>query len=130
MGGQHGIENTGKVLDLLAEGGNVAEDMVKSKGGFISKITHLSALFDEVLALTSFNAGECGMELKELDDEDVAKLKERFKAKFDLDGEVLEAAIEEGLDLLQLYAEAVPKTIAWAKKLKGAPAAEPEAPSA
>lgn len=128
MGGEHGTKNAGLVLDVLVEAGNVTEKVVADKGGVVSKLSHLSDLLDEGMTLMQVDMSELGKELTELDGEDLTALQERFKAKFDLMDDQVEALVEEGLDLAKVYGEAVVKTIAWVQKIRAA--VKPEVPAA
>ena len=117
MGGQYGTKNIIKVIEMLAEGGNVAEKMLDSKGGTISKLSNLSSLFDEVMALTTLDANLLRNELKELDAADNAAILAAAKAKFDIDDDELEGKIEEGLDLIFELKEMGAKVMTYAKSL-------------
>lgn len=118
MAGEHGTKNAALILNLLAEGGNVAEKMIKQEGSFFQKIANLSMLFDEVMALFGLNLQELGKELGELDDADIAELKEAFKAKFDLSDEQMEGIIEDGLALAVKLGGDAKDIIAWVQKFK------------
>lgn len=128
MGGQHGTQNLELVLDVLAEGGNVAEKMVQEEGGFLTKAKHLTDLTDELFALTRLNGGEFKLEAGELDAEDLAKLNARFQQKFDLQDDVVEGIVEEGVLLAQDTAVLVKRVLAFAGKIKAAkkPAEQPQ----
>lgn len=122
MGGQHGIENVGKALDVLAEGGNVAEDVLKAPDGFVAKVSPLTQMLDELMALATLDGKEFKLEIGEIDEADLADLKSRFKAKFDLVDDAVEELLEEGLDLLHGGGEYILAVISFAKKLKAAKA--------
>ena len=127
MGGEHGVENSLKVLELLAEGGNVAEDMAQGSGSFLDKAKHLAKLTDELWALTGVSWGELAKELKELDGEDRQKLYDGFKVKFNLDNDVVEALVEDGVFLVSDYASLAKRTVAFAKRIKAAASTPDEA---
>lgn len=129
MSGSHGVENTIKMVQLIAEAGNVAEDVAKAKGGLLGKIGLVSDLFDEIMALTSVNWGELKNELGELDDEDMAQVTAALKEKLDLDNDLLEDKIEKGVELLVAGKDFVEDVIAFSKSLKEKPEA-PAEPSA
>ena len=124
MSGAHGTKNAILVLNLLAEGGNIADKMIHSPGSLVSKLMFLGAAFDEIISLTGLDAKELVEEFKEMDAADMAALHEAFKAKFDLQDDKVEALVEEGIMLAKEYGDAVLKTVEWVKKLK-APAAAP-----
>lgn len=123
MGGQFHTDQIEKLLLLVCEGGNVAEDIAKDKGGTLSKLSHLTALVDELMALGSLDLALFEKQITELDAEDKARLQQVLKAKFDLDDDVLEEKVETGLALVLEAGEFVTKTIAFVQSLKKAPAA-------
>jgi len=119
MGGQHGVENTVKVLDLLIEGGNIAEDIIKDNGSAFQKMAHLLQLTDELAGLSTFNASDFKLEVGELDSEDLSTLYERFKTKFDLADDHVEGLVEEGLGMVKEGYAFTKKIIDFANKVKG-----------
>lgn len=137
MSGQHGTQNLGLVLDILAEGGNVAEKMIAEEGSFLSKAGNLMDLSDELFSLTRLDGAELKLETGELDATDIGDLNTRFQKKFDLKDDAVEGLVEEGLLLAQDAAVLVKRSIAFAGKIKAAkapapapvaePAAQPEA---
>src|SRR5690606_3908050 len=96
MGGQHGVEQVGKVLDVVVEGGNIAEDVIKGQG-VLGKITPVGQILDELMALSTLDVAKLKLEAGEIDVADKAALVERFKAKFDLEDDHAESLVEEGL---------------------------------
>lgn len=120
MGGAHGVVNTIKVLDLLWEGGNVAEDIANEQGGTAAKAMHLMQLVDELAALPGVDWAEFKAERGEYDSEDWDQIMAAARAKFELDDNVLEAKIEEGLILVREGVDFVKKARAYVQTLKTA----------
>lgn len=119
MDGKFGVENLKKVLDIVLEGGNVAEDIAKEEGNTMAKIGHVTQMFDELMALTGVDFSLLDDEIKELGDVDRAELLAHMKSKFDLENDVLELKIEEGLSLAKEASDFVLKVISYVKALKG-----------
>jgi hypothetical protein len=117
MSGQYGVEQVGKVLDVVVEGGNVAEEVIKGQG-VLGKITPVGQLLDELMALSSLDGAKLKLEVGEIDSADKAALVERFKAKFDLEDDHVEGLVEEGLGLASAAHDLIAASIAFAKKVK------------
>ena len=132
MAGEKGVKNTLKLVELLAELGNVSEDLVK-KGDLFSKGKALLDLTDELFSLSSFDLAEFKLEFKELDAEDRAAIVDGFSDKFDLESDKLEGAVEHGLYLALKLLVAGEEVVGFVKSLKtkeeAAPAPAPEAPA-
>ena len=118
MGGTHGVEQLKKVLDVLVEGGNVADKMINEQGGLMKRLAHLVSVSDELFALTGLDTDQLKKEWGELDEADRMALKDHMKAKFDLADDVLEAKVEAGLELAAQAGELVVDVVAFAKSLK------------
>lgn len=118
MGGAHGVVNTNKVLDVIWEGGNVAEDIAKAEGNTLQKLSPLMSLFDELMALPDVDWAEFKAERGEYDSEDWAAMVAHAKSKFDLDDDVLEAKIEEDLSLAKEGVEFAIAVRDYVKSLK------------
>lgn len=98
MAGQYGVENLQKIIELLAEMGNVVEDVADAKS-MIERITPVVSLSDEVLAMSNFDVAVFKQEYKELDAEDRGALIAAFEQKLDLSRDEIEHKIEVGLNL-------------------------------
>lgn len=122
MAGQYGVEQVGKVLDVVVEAGNVVEDVIKGQG-VLGKIMPVGSILDELMALSSLDAAMLKLEAGEIDAADKAALVERFKAKFDLADEHVEALVEEGLQIASSGHDLVVSAIAFAQKVKAGKAA-------
>jgi hypothetical protein len=118
---KQGIDQLKKVVDVLAEGGNVAEKMLSEKAGPIAKATHLLKLSDELIGLAGLQPALLKEQFKDLDAAEKAELIAHAKAKLDLVDDAVEAKIEAGLDLAIEAVELVTKLLAFVKP--AAPAA-------
>jgi len=118
MSGKHGVNNLQKFVELLAEGGNVAEDIHTSNGGLFSKIAHLSDLFDEVMAIMNVDFAELKKEASELDEADLKSLTTALKEKLDLADDAFEGKVESAIDLIVEGKDFVEKVIAFSRSLK------------
>jgi len=118
MGGTHGTEQLKKVLDVLIEGGMVADRMLSESGGWLKRLSHLTAVADEVFALTGLDTAALKAEWGELDEGDRSSLVAHFKAKFDLPDDQVEAKVEAGLSLAAKAGELVLEVIDFSKTLK------------
>ena len=110
MGGLHGVIETGKVLELLVEIGNVSEQMVLAKkegGDTLQVLAKLVSLGDEVYALIGMDFKQLVLELKEIDSNDMDVLKAQAIAKFDLSNEDAQELIIEGIELLDALGDVV-----------------------
>ncbi len=116
MSGQHGVKNLWPMVALGVELGNVADDFGRSKGA--ARYLHLMDLFDELMGLGKVDFKLAKEELKELDGADRDELKSLTKAKFDIEDDKLEHAIEEAMDILEMQYQVVDKSLALAKSLK------------
>lgn len=115
MSEKHGTEQIKKVLDVVAEAGNVAEKVAKQEGSAVAKMTHLVKMSDELLQLASLNLPALKAEVADLSAAEKAELLEHVKAKFDLADDELEAKLEAGLALAVKAAELVAEVVAFAK---------------
>ncbi len=118
MGGEHGVDQLVLGLEVLAEGGNVAEKMAKKDQSLGSRLGHLLLLSDELIALSGLDGKEFKAQAMELDAADRAKLVLKFQEKFDLENDIAEKAIEQGLILLVRGTELVVDSIEFAKALR------------
>lgn len=115
-----GTDQIIKALDVLIEGGNVADAAAHDQGNAIAKLSHLTKLLDEVMALGSFSAPALVAQIKDLSSEEKAQIVSHFKAKLDLANDVLEAKIEAGLDLLIEVVTFAESGVALVKKVGAA----------
>lgn len=91
-----GIDSLEKVIDAASEGFNVVYKMANGAGIFSA-----FALTDEVSALGTIPKGSVLAQLKDLDQEERAKLRLRFKNKVSIENKELEAQIEGYADDLE-----------------------------
>lgn len=112
-----GVDEIKKVLDVVIEGGNVAEDYAKADT-VVKKVMALVPMTDELLRLISLSPVALKAQWKDLDDQEREELKEHAKAKYDLDDKNFEALVEEGLDLIDEYLTLINKTMDYSKKFK------------
>jgi N-acetylglucosamine-6-phosphate deacetylase len=114
-----GIDQILKAQNLAVEGGNVAEKVLSASGA-VAKFSALGALFDEIIALSSFNPAAALAQIKDLDDAEKAQLVAAFKEKFDIADDQVEAKIEAGVGLVAKAEGLVQEIIAYSKSLKPA----------
>lgn len=114
------LDQSKKVVDVLADLGGALEKVVGDKGGMFSKLGHLVPLSGDVLTVAGIDFSALKAEIAGLDDAGKAALLAEFKAKFDLADDQVEAKIEEGLSLAMSAEAMVVSLIAFAKSLKPA----------
>lgn len=102
-------------LSAVLEAGNVLEKVVSEQGPVLAKLSHLTAMFDEVVALGSLDAAKLKEQLHSINESEKADLISHFKGKLDLSNESLESKIERGLELVVELQDVVRKIIAFAK---------------
>ena len=129
MAGQFGVDNTMKILNVVLELGNVADYIGRHPELGTAKFVKLTDMFDELMALSDLSSTALKAEVKELDKADIAKLQVVVKEKLNLEDDVLEGKIEQGLDLAIAAYALVEEIIAYSKSFKkeapGAPTPEP-----
>lgn len=119
-----GTQNLKKVLDVVLEMGNASEDMLRGGQSLMQRLSHISQMFDEFMALTSVKYHLLDDEAKNLDDAEKAELIQHMKMKFDLDNDELEAKIEAGVSIAAKLGSALSESISWAKSLKSSQEAQ------
>ena len=118
MTDKHGIENLWRVLAFLVEAGNVMEAM-KEKTNIVAKAMCMSALFDEVMALTKVDLKLLSKEYKDWSPEERAELVKRSSEKYDIKNDVMEAQIETGLSITLRVADCVADIVEFTKTVRG-----------
>lgn len=113
-----GIDQIKKVLALILELGNVGDYIGKHPELGVAKFAKLTELFDELMAMGSFSVEEFKKQYADLDEAEIAELKLFMKEKFNIEDDVLEGKIEQGLDLFAEGFEFVQKVIAFGKAMK------------
>jgi len=119
MGGQLGVTNLKKCLDVAYELGNVLEDAAAPNQSLSQRLGHSMQLLDELMALPGVDFSKVDDEVRDLDDGDKAELLAHMKQKFDLDDDVLEAKVEEGVALAADLASTVVRSVKYVGTLKG-----------
>jgi len=134
MAGQFGVDNLIKIADVLLEGANVAEKMLKDEGNTMAKAAHAMLLFDELMMLPSTDFTKLDDEIKELDAEDKSKLEAHFKLKLNLADDQVEQSVERIFSMLLKVEGIVKELVALvasfkeeSKEAKEAPTKEVEA---
>ena len=122
MGGEYDVTQTVKIMNLIADGGVVAEKMIKQPGPLLLKLGNLMQLSDELIALATLDSKTLKLELGELVAADRDALEAAFKAKFVLQDVAVEGLVEEGLHLTRIGGEFVKSMIEFAKKIQAASA--------
>lgn len=96
FGGQYGVDQLRKFVDLAGELMNVGEALL-NKGGLFQ----LFRLTDEASAMSSVDMDLVKKQYREMDEEDRGVLLSALKSKLDLDNDILEKKIEDGADLVE-----------------------------
>lgn len=113
-----GVENLEKVINLVAETGNVVDKILNEKSGVAAKFAHLASLMDEVLELKDFSFKELKLEYGDISREERDALVEKFSKKFDLRSDRTEVLIERSLSLVKSVSALVPEIIGLIKNIK------------
>jgi hypothetical protein len=116
-----GVDQIEKAMNLIVEGGNVAAAVIADKGPLISKLSHLTALYDEFVGLVGFSPSVALAQAKDLDSVEKADLFTKLKVKFDLADDQVEAKIEAAIELAVEVESLIEKVVAFAASLKSAP---------
>lgn len=118
MAGQFGVDNLIKVSNVILEGGNVIDKIMKEEGGSMAKAAHAMMLFDELMMLPTINYDIIDDEIKELDAEDKAKLDAHFMAKLDIANDQVEESIEKVFSMILKLETIVKEILALVKSFK------------
>lgn len=111
-----GTDQVEKVVMFALELANVADKIGREKTA--AKWGHLFALTDEGAAIGTVKFDVVKAQLKDLDSVEMADLKQKVKAKFDIVDDELELTIEDALDLLSDSYNLYVKAAAIAKRFK------------
>ena len=114
---KEGVDQIIKVLDVVVEGGNVA-DAVSKQTTVIGKAMAVLPIADELLRLMSLSPMALKRQWKDLDDEEREMLRKHVNEKFDIADDALEAQLETGLDLVGDVIDCVDRAVAYAKSFK------------
>ena len=117
MDKKQGIEQITKVLDVIIEGGNVAEK-VAAATSVMGKVMSIVPMADELLRLMSLSPVVLKSEYADLDEAEKQQLRDHINNKFDLSNDDLEARLELGLILVGEAVDLVNKAVAYAKSFK------------
>lgn len=122
---QYGIENVKKILAILVEGGEVAENIVKLAQDkdlkWYQKITPVMKLGDEILALFTVDYKLLVPEFKDITPEEEEEIKAWARKEFDIDDDALEGKIEKGMDVILSVKDVILEVIDFAKSFKKQP---------
>lgn len=113
------MENLKKVLAVVIEFGNILDKALKAQG-VAAKLACFLGLTDELFALSGVNFVEVKNEFLALDDAAKKELIDFFAAKFDLENNVTEQRIEQGLSLAVEAECLIEEIIAFSKSFKKA----------
>ncbi len=117
MSNKEGTDQLIKVLDVIIEAGNVAPK-VAAAGNVVAKISAMLPITDELAALISLQPKLLKRQWADLDDSEKGLIKIHVKDKYDIEDDVLEAKIEEGLELVSEAVDFVSKAVAYVKTFK------------
>lgn len=119
MSGQYGISQIKKLLALPLEVGNVLDVILNEKDMSTGKkLSYIFQLYDEAAALFTLDITQLRKEVTELDQTDKDDLKTFMRDKFNIKDDVLEAKIEESMDILDKIASLVQLIILFIKGIK------------
>lgn len=113
------VEQIIKVLDVIIEGGNVADKVAKATS-VMTKVMAVVPMADELLRLLSLSPTVLKAEWSDLDAEEKAALKAHVNEKFDIADDDIEAKVELGLALVGEVVDFAAKASAYAKTFKKA----------
>lgn len=113
-----GIDQIKKGVMLVLALGNSLDYITRHPELGITRFAKLTDCFDELMAMSSFDAGKLKLEFKDLDAAEKAELGMLVKEKFDIGDDKLEAKIEEGLDLFAEGYEFITKATSFVKAVK------------
>lgn len=111
------MENLKKVLAVVIELGNVLDKVLKAQG-VSAKLACLLGMTDELFALSGVNFVEVKNEFLALDDAKKKELVVFFAQKFDLENDVMEQRIEQGLSLAVEAECLIEEIVAFSKSFK------------
>ncbi len=117
MSEKHGVDQIIKVLDLVVEGGNVADAVSKAES-VMSKVMAVVPIADELLRIMSLSPVALKVQFKDLDDTERDQLREHVREKFDISDDVLEQKLEDGLDLVTDLVSLVDRAVDYAKAFR------------
>lgn len=95
-----GIEKTKLLVELAAELGNVADEVLSGSKSIVKTAAAGLKLLDEVIALRDVGFSDIKLEYRDLDAMEREELVLHFSKKFDIDSDRTELLIERGLDLI------------------------------
>ena len=106
MGGEFGVENFNKVVDLPIEVGNIFGKMYEDGELTKEDAVHVTELADEMFALFGVKYTEIPKELGELDAEDREAIQTHIAQKFDIPQDQIESITEKYVKAAFLLIEA------------------------
>ena len=112
-----GTDQIIKVLDVIIEGGNVA-DAVGRASTIMGKVMAVLPITDELLRLMSLSPVALKAQYKDLDDVEKEELRAHVREKFDIADDDLEAKLELGLELVSETIALVDRMVDYAKSFK------------
>ena len=94
------VNETLKIIDFVAEAGNVIDKMSKEEG-LVQKAMILSMLFDEVTTLLTLDIHGLKEEFeKGYSDSDKEIINDALKKKFDIENDAVEAVVEQSFEVV------------------------------
>lgn len=118
---KYGITNLMPIIMTGVELGNVADKMGHTKG--MSRYMHATSLFDEIVSLGNVDFKQVKLEIKDLDETEIATIKNEIKVKFDIIDDNLEGIIEESIDIVEDAYSIIDRSTSLVKKIKALKAA-------
>ena len=123
-----GIENLLPCLDVIAEIGNVAGEIVAmpDDAKWYEKAAKTLKVSDELFALAKVSWGKVLPEGGDIDESEWTIINEHFDSKFDIPNDKVEALVEKGLRVIRKNVEAIHADIDFAKEIIAAKRASKE----
>lgn len=122
------LDNLKKLVDVLADLGNVADKIVGEHGGLVLRLAHLMPLSGDALLIAGVDWSSAKAELVSLDEAGKQALLTEMDVRFQIGNQALELKIEEAMALAVEAEELIVRMVAFGKSFS-APAPVP-APAA
>lgn len=113
-----GVEQIQKAVLLVLALGNAVDHIVRHPELGVTRFVKLTDCFDELMAMSNFDAEKLKAEFQDLDAAEKAALGILVKEKFDIEDDKLEAKVEEGVDLFAEGYNLITKLMAFVKVIQ------------
>lgn len=115
---KQGTEQIKKAVVLILALTTSVDFIVRHPELGVTRFAKLTDCFDELMAMSTFDAEKLKLEYKDLDAAEKAELGALVKEKFDIEDDKLEAKVEEGIDLFAEGYEFVTKALKFVKAIQ------------